>query len=430
MANSSDVKIVVLGVGGGGSNAINNMIQDSRNDDKLKFVVVNTDQQDIVKSIAQNKILISTKNKKGEGLGAGAKPEVGTDAAENSIDEIRKVLEGADICFIAAGLGGGTGSGAAHVIAKCAKEELDITTVAVVTRPFKWEGKHRLKNAMAALENLKQHTDALIEIPNDKILSISDKKTTVTDAFKFADSVLKDGVLGITDLITETGLINLDFADVQTIVKNAGIAHMGIGTYKATGDESNKVAKALEKAIQSDLLETNIKGARRIMINYVGAEDLEMLDISEANDIVYELVDEDVNLIWGNAIDKSLQEGEVKVTVIAADFNNECTATNESIVSELQSNRQENNMGSNAFVNSNLIGNTNAPQGYVSSALQNHNAPQGYVNSTLQNHNADALQNQDSVIRNNENVGSSNTGFSNVPKSFDASAFKSRFARR
>ena len=320
MENSSNVKIVVIGVGGGGSNAVNNMVN-SADGSQVKFVVVNTDGQDIEKSVAQSKVLLTTKNKKNEGLGAGAKPEVGADAAENSLEFIREHLEGADMCFIAAGLGGGTGTGAAPVIARYAKEELDITTVAVVTRPFGWEGRKRALNAKEGLAKLHEATDALIEIPNDRIVSMADKKTSLKDAFKEADNVLKDGVLGITDLITKTGLINLDFADVQAIVKDAGVAHMGIGTYKSTGDDSNGVLKALLRAIESPLLETNIKGAKRIMINYVSSEDLSMLDISEANEMIYDLVDADVNLIWGNATDASMQEGEVKVTVIAAEFN-------------------------------------------------------------------------------------------------------------
>lgn len=328
MANSTDVKIVVLGVGGGGGNAVNNMVVES-NESQIKFVVVNTDQQDIEKSIAQHKVLIAPKNKKSAGLGAGAKPEVGQDAAESSIELIREHLTGADMCFIAAGLGGGTGSGAAHVIAKLAKEEMDITTVAVVTKPFHWEGKRRSINAEKALEDLAKSTDVLVPIPNDKVADISDKKTTVEEAFKAVDNVLRDGVLGITDLITKTGIINLDFADVQAIVKDAGLAHMGIGIYRMTGNEENPVLEALTNAIKSDLLETSITGAKRIMINYTSSEPLSMLDISQANEVVYEMVDEDVNLIWGNAIDSTLQEGEVKATVIATEFNEESCGANE-----------------------------------------------------------------------------------------------------
>ena len=328
MANSTDVKIVVLGVGGGGGNAVNNMVVES-NESQIKFVVVNTDQQDIEKSIAQHKVLIAPKNKKSAGLGAGAKPEVGQDAAESSIELIREHLAGADMCFIAAGLGGGTGSGAAHVIAKLAKEEMDITTVAVVTKPFHWEGKRRSINAEKALEDLAKATDVLVPIPNDKVADISDKKTTVEEAFKAVDNVLRDGVLGITDLITKTGIINLDFADVQAIVKDAGLAHMGIGIYRLTGNEENPVLEALTNAIKSDLLETSITGAKRIMINYTSSEPLSMLDISQANEVVYEMVDEDVNLIWGNAIDSTLQEGEVKATVIATEFNEESFGANE-----------------------------------------------------------------------------------------------------
>lgn len=319
--NNEDIKIAVIGVGGGGGNAVNNMIDAAQGTSQIKFVVVNTDGQDIEKSKAENRILITTKNKNNAGLGAGAKPEVGADAAENCLEVIAKELEGQNLCFISAGLGGGTGTGAAPVIADFAKNQKGITTVAVVTRPFSWEGKKRAVNADAGLTKLLAATDALIEIPNDRVVDMSSKKTSLTEAFKAADNVLRDGVLGITDLITKTGIINLDFADVQAIVKEAGKCHMGIGTYSASGEDENPVINALHAAIDSPLLETSINGAKRIMINYASRDELSMLDIVEANKLVYDKADEDVNLIWGAATDNSLPEGQVKVTVIAAEFN-------------------------------------------------------------------------------------------------------------
>lgn len=318
--NNENIKIVVIGVGGGGGNAVNNMVSSAQGT-QIKFVVVNTDGQDIEKSNADSRILITTKNKTNAGLGAGAKPEVGADAAENCLDVIAKELEGANLCFISAGLGGGTGTGAAPVIADFAKNQMGITTVAAVTTPFFWEGKKRAVNAEEGLNKLLAATDSLIEIPNDKVVDMSSKKTSLTEAFKCADNVLRDAVLGITDLITKTGIINLDFADVQAIVKEAGKSHMGIGSYTCTGEDENPVLKALNAAIDSPLLETSIDGAKRVMINYASASELEMLAISEANQMVYDRADEDVNLIWGAATDPTLPEGEVKVTVIAADFS-------------------------------------------------------------------------------------------------------------
>lgn len=318
MANSSDVKILVIGAGGGGNNAINNMIEAASKTD-VEFLAVNTDRQALDKNQAKSHILLTTKNKKSEGLGAGAKPEVGAEAAENSIEQIKEYLDGTDMVFIAAGLGGGTGTGAAPVIAKFAKD-LGILTVGVVTKPFTWEGKKRADNSKAGLERLREATDALIEIPNDRVVDVSQKKTTLIEAFKLVDDVLKQGVLGVTELITKSGYINLDFADVQTIIKDAGKAHMGIGVYKITGEEENAVQKATELAINSPLLETSINGAKRIIVNYASKHELGMIEIADANNMIYNLVDDDVNLIWGAAQDGTMEDGEIKVTVIAADF--------------------------------------------------------------------------------------------------------------
>lgn len=435
MANSSDVKIVVLGVGGGGSNAVNNMIAEAGNS-QLKFVVVNTDAQDLEKSIAPNKILISTKNKKNEGLGAGAKPEVGTDAAENTLDEIRTQLQGADIVFIAAGMGGGTGSGAAHVIARCAKEELDITTVAVVTKPFSWEGNRRAVNAQKALENLKSATDALIEIPNDRVVDMSSKKTPLSEAFKAADNVLKDGVLGITDLITKTGLINLDFADLQSIVKDAGTAHMGIGLYKQTEEESNPALKALLNAIESPLLETNITGAKRVIINYVSNEELSMLDISEANQMVHDMADGEVNLIWGAATDENLAEGEVKVTVIAAEFNN---VADNNINNGFNSSQNKQTNGMVGSINNmvgnmdNMKGNQNVNMGGINNPFARMNNMNGFGGNNL-GVNQNTMNSQFGTAninpgQNNNQMGTQN-GFANVPREFNASRFQSLFGNK
>ena len=410
--NNENIKIVVIGVGGGGGNAVNNMVA-AANGTQVKFVVVNTDGQDIEKSNAESRILITTKNKNNAGLGAGAKPEVGADAAENCLDVIAKELEGANLCFISAGLGGGTGTGAAPVIANFAKNQKDITTVAVVTRPFSWEGKKRADNAKLGLAKLIESTDALIEIPNDKVVDMSSKKTSLTEAFKAADNVLRDGVLGITDLITKTGLINLDFADVQAIVKDAGKSHMGIGTYKATGEEENPVLKALLRAIDSPLLETSIVGAKRVMINYASNEELSMLDIAEANQMVYDKADDDVNLIWGAATDKSLPEGEVKVTVIAADFNNSAQQSfgiQQPVMEtpQLRVNAQPSAIGT-------MIGNMDATPQY------------NYVGANL---NTPQVKPQAEIESAPVATPASQQPTASIPRTFDVNKFKGMFSRK
>ncbi len=303
-------KIKVIGVGGGGNNAVNRMIEA---DVKcVEFIAVNTDKQDLNLSKAAQKIQIGAKLTKG--LGAGAVPEVGSKAAEESRDEIALSIQDADMVFVTAGMGGGTGTGAAPVVAEIAKE-LGILTVGIVTKPFFFEGAVRAKNAAIGIENLKNAVDTLVVIPNDKLLEIAEKRTTVTDSFKAADDVLRQGVQGISDLISRPGLISLDFADIKTIMKNTGYAHMGIGN--ATGE--NRAHDAAANAINSPLLETTIKGAKGVILNITGGSDLGILEIQTASQLVTEAADKDANIILGAIIDESMGD-EIQVTVIATGF--------------------------------------------------------------------------------------------------------------
>lgn len=314
------VKIAAIGVGGAGNNAINNMIECSGEHSDITYIAVNTDAQALSVNKAPHKVLMTPKDKRKEGLGAGAKPEVGQEAAENSIEQIKTLLEGHDICFIAAGLGGGTGTGAAPTIAKAAKD-MGLLTIAVVSRPFSYEGRVRKKNAERGLEELKKATDSFIVIPNDKVSLMAGKELKFSEALKEADAILKDGVFGISDLILFTGLVNLDFADVESIFKESGAAHMGMGIHMTTHEDVNPVLKALQKAIESPLLETKINGAKRLMINYCSNEDLFMNHINESNEVIYDLVSEDVNFIFGTYNDVTMPEGQIKITIIATDFN-------------------------------------------------------------------------------------------------------------
>lgn len=314
------VKIAAIGVGGAGNNAINNMIECSGEHSDITYIAVNTDAQALSVNKAPHKVLMTPKDKRKEGLGAGAKPEVGQEAAENSIEQIKTLLEGHDICFIAAGLGGGTGTGAAPTIAKAAKD-MGLLTIAVVSRPFSYEGRVRRKNAERGLEELKKATDSFIVIPNDKVSLMAGKELKFSEALKEADAILKDGVFGISDLILFTGLVNLDFADVESIFKESGAAHMGMGIHMTTHEDVNPVLKALQKAIESPLLETKINGAKRLMINYCSNEDLFMNHINESNEVIYDLVSEDVNFIFGTYNDVTMPEGQIKITIIATDFN-------------------------------------------------------------------------------------------------------------
>ena len=303
--NEAGAKIIVVGVGGGGNNAVNRMI--AENIKGVEFVGVNTDKQALNFSNAHTLIQIGEKLTKG--LGAGAKPEVGEAAAKESVEEIREVLKDADMVFITCGMGGGTGTGAAPIIAKIAKE-MGKLTVGVVTKPFRFEAKKRMNNALLGIEKLKENVDTLIVIPNDKLLEIVDRRTTMPDALKKADEVLQQGVQGITDLINIPSLINLDFADVQTVMKDKGVAHIGIGS--ATGD--NKAIEAARIASTSPLLETSIEGASDIIINISG--DITLLDANEAATYIQDLAGEDTNIIFGSKYDDS-KENYVTITVIA-----------------------------------------------------------------------------------------------------------------
>lgn len=306
-------KIKVVGVGGGGGNALNRMIDSDLTN--VEFVAVNTDAQALYYNSAPHKINIGKATTKG--LGAGSNPETGKKSAEESSEEIRAALDGADMVFVTAGMGGGTGSGAAPVIAEIAKE-LGALTVAVVTKPFSFEGSQRMKHAEQALEVLKERVDTLIVIPNDKILNIIDKKTPLTDAFSIVDDVLRQGIQGISDLITVGGLINVDFADVKTIMLNSGSALMGIGF----GAGENRAVEAARAAIDSPLLELSIEGAKGIILNITGGNDLSMFEIDEAARVVTEYTSDEAHVIFG-AVVNDAYTGEVKVTVIATGFDEE-----------------------------------------------------------------------------------------------------------
>lgn len=303
--------IKVVGVGGGGNNAVNRMIDHGV--EGVEFIAVNTDAQALNLSKAEIKLQIGEKLTRG--LGAGANPEIGKKAAEESREQIEEVLQGADMIFVTAGKGGGTGTGAAPVIAEIAKE-LGALTVGVVTRPFSFEGMRRQKQAKNGIESLKDSVDTLIVIPNDRLLEIVDKNTPMLEAFREADNVLRQGVQGISDLIAKPGLINVDFADVKTIMSDKGSALMGIGV--ATGE--NRAVEAAKKAISSPLLETSVDGAQGILMNISGGPSLSLFEVQEAADLVTAAASEEVNVIFGNVINENLKE-EVIVTVIATGFD-------------------------------------------------------------------------------------------------------------
>ena len=311
MGDSEIAKIKVIGVGGGGNNAVNRMIE--ANISGVEFIAVNTELQVLNQSNAPTKIQIGEKLTRG--LGAGAKPIVGEQAAEESREDLSKALSGAAMVFVTGGMGGGTGPGAGPVAALCARE-LGALTIAVVTKPFSFEGKVRMKNALEGIEKLKGNVDAILVVSNDKLLQIFDKKTPLRDAFKTADEVLRQGIQGISDLITVPGVINLDFADVRTIMSDQGEALMGIGM--GTGD--NRASDAATMAINSPLLERSIDGAKGIIINITGNEDLGLFEINEASQIITEAADPDANIIWGTSVDSTLDNDTVKITVIATGF--------------------------------------------------------------------------------------------------------------
>ena len=307
---STFASIKVVGCGGGGNNAVNRMVDAGLRG--VEFIAVNTDRQALGQSNAQVKIQIGEKLTKG--LGAGAIPEVGRRAAEESREEIASALKGADLVFITAGMGGGTGTGAAPIVAEVARD-LGTLTIAVVTKPFNFEGKQRMKNAEAGIEELKQHVDTLVVIPNDRLLQVVSKQTTMLEAFRIADDVLRQGIQGISDLIAVPAMINLDFADVKTVMESGGMAHMGIGI----GSGENKLVDAAKNAIASPLLETNIDGARAVLINITGGADISIVDINEAANLVMEAADPDANLIFGAGIDETMGD-DVRITVIATGF--------------------------------------------------------------------------------------------------------------
>ena len=307
MSNEAEsaAKIIVIGVGGAGNNAVNRMVEEAIGG--VELVGVNADKQALALCKAPTILQIGEKVTKG--LGAGAQPEVGQKAAEESIEEVKQLIEGADMVFVTCGMGGGTGTGAAPVIAAAAKE-MGILTVGVVTKPFRFEAKTRMTNALAGIENLKKNVDTLIVIPNDKLLEIVDRRTTMPEALKKADEVLQQSVQGITDLINLPALINLDFADVQTVMRDKGIAHIGIG--EARGDD--KAMEAVQQAVASPLLETTIKGATHVIINISG--DISLMDANDAASYVQELTGEEANIIFGAMYDDSVAD-YARITVIA-----------------------------------------------------------------------------------------------------------------
>ena len=309
---SDFANIKVIGVGGGGNNAVNRMVESELKG--VQFLSVNTESQ--VLELSKADVTIQIGEKVTKGLGAGANPQIGEEAAQESREEITKALEGADMVFVTAGMGGGTGTGAAPIVAECAKE-VGALTVGVVTKPFAFEGKRRRAAAEKGIEFLTQKVDTIIFIPNDKLLQVVDKKCSLSDAFRTADEVLRQGIKGISDLIQIPGLINLDFADVKTIMTNQGEALMGIG--EGTGE--NRAADAAKMAINSPLLETSIDGAKGILLNISGSSELGIFEVNEAAQIISDAADPDANIIFGSVIDESLGD-KVQVTVVATGFGN------------------------------------------------------------------------------------------------------------
>ncbi len=306
----SGVNIKVIGVGGGGNNAVNRMI--STNIRGVEFIAINTDSQVLDSSCATRKLVIGDKITRGKG--AGANPEIGKRSAEESIDDIKAILDGADMAFITAGMGGGTGTGAAPIIARVAKE-MGILTVGIVTKPFTFEGKKRYLQAEAGIAELSKYVDSLIVIPNERLKQVEGTRITLANAFEIADDVLRRGVQSVSEVINVPGLINLDFADVTTIMKNAGYAHMGVGSAKG----SDKAQIAAMAAISSPLLETSIQGAMGVLVSITASEDIQLDEVEAASRMIYEEAHPDANIIWGATFDPELQD-EIKVTIIATGF--------------------------------------------------------------------------------------------------------------
>lgn len=312
-------RIRVIGVGGGGNNAVDRMIDAGIK--SAEFVAMNTDYQALIRSKAELKIQLGAELTKG--LGAGADPSIGEKAAQESIDQIKEVLQDNDLVFITAGMGGGTGTGAAPVVASIARE-IGILTVAVVTKPFNFEGKKRMENAEKGIENLRQYVDTLVIIPNEKLLSVVPKGTPIVKAFQVADDVLRQGIQGISDLIVNPALINLDFNDVRTVMSDKGLAHMGIGC----GEGENRTLEAVRQAVQSPLLETDIEGATGVIINVTGGLDISLSEVAEASKLVQDVVDSSANIIFGAGVDEELGD-KVVVTIIATGFNGHTQRTPE-----------------------------------------------------------------------------------------------------
>lgn len=346
--NESDsaAKIIVVGVGGAGNNAVNRMVDE--NICGVEFIGINTDKQALQMCKAPTALQIGEKLTKG--LGAGAQPEVGQKAAEESAEEISAALEGADMVFVTCGMGGGTGTGAAPVVAQLSKEK-GILTVGVVTKPFKFEAKARMNNAISGIERLKENVDTLIVIPNDKLLEIVDRRTTMPEALRKADEVLQQAVQGITDLINVPGLINLDFADVQTVMTNKGIAHIGIG--KAKGDE--KAVEAVKQAVTSPLLETTIEGASHVIINISG--DIGLMEANEAASYVQELSGDNANIIFGAMYDDTYPD-EATITVIATGLDDTTTTHRKSMGEVVNNFQPQKNINLGAFGNNTYSQNT------------------------------------------------------------------------
>ena len=305
--------IKVIGVGGAGTNAVNRMVESGLQG--VEFIAINTDKQALALSQATTKVQIGDKLTKG--LGAGANPDVGARAAEESREEIAGLVKGCDLVFITCGMGGGTGTGAAPVIAEIARE-MGILTIGVVSKPFKFEGRQRMKNAETGIEKLKANVDTLVVVPNDRLLQVVSKATTMTEAFRTADDTLRQGIQGISDLIAVPQLINLDFADVRTIMESRGLAHMGIGI----GSGENRMIEAANKAIESPMLETSINGARAVLINITGGPNTSLLDINEAAEKIQQAADPEANIIFGAGIDENMDD-DVRITVIATGFEKE-----------------------------------------------------------------------------------------------------------
>lgn len=300
-------KIKVIGVGGGGNNAVDRMIEAGVTN--AEFICVNSDAQQLSHVKAGTVLQIGAKLT--NGLGAGAKPEVGRQAAEETKDEIKNIVKDADMVFVTAGMGGGTGTGAAPIIAEAAKSA-GILTVAVVTKPFAFEGPQRMRNAEEGIKNLAERVDSIVTIPNDLLLKIADKKVTINDSFKLADDILRQGVQGIIEIITQKGIVNCDFADVRTIMKDSGVAHMGIGV----GKGENAAQDAVRAAIESPLLETSIAGAENVLLNITGGTEFSLVDMGEVSSIIKDMVSDEATIIVGTAVDESMKD-EIKVTLIA-----------------------------------------------------------------------------------------------------------------